>query len=246
MGSLLKDLADCGDFSEECLQRAYTKAGYKKDFESIKKKVLHSKESKKYEEYFKVLQAVKKRKILLDSSTASYAKFLADKATNHKGVRKVLMFDNIDFDGDSLNEYKILFKYRGFDFIAILDNLLIDWKNKVVKINDVKTTSKNVANFQQSFEYYKYYLQLAVYKQAVEQLIIDSGYNPNEFSFFFNIICIQTQGLPQVRVFHIKDEWLDKGERELIESTDRIRWHYDNNSWEYPKEYYESGGVELL
>jgi hypothetical protein len=249
MGLLLKTLADCGDFSEECLKKAYNKAGYKKGFEDIKTQIFEGKDNKRYEEYYKTLKAKSKNKIVIDSKTSSYAKYLSEKAKEHKGVRKVLMMDSLDFDKkiDTFNEYVIKFNYRDYSFIAILDNLQIDWENKMVRINDLKTTSKPLDNFGLgSFIYYRYYLQLAIYKKAVEQLIFDAGYNPSDFLWQFNIICVQTGGLASVKVFNINLDWISKGEIELECALDELKWHYDNNVWDYPRSYYESGGIDFI
>lgn len=60
------------------------------------------------------------------------------------------------------------------------------------------------------------------------------------------IVALQTKELPECKVFTISETSLAEGLSEIEELMTQISWHYQNDSWEYSKEYYESDGAEQL
>ena len=50
-----------------------------------------------------------------------------------------------------------------FDFHGTIDNMVVDLDAKKVYINDLKTSGKSLVNFEDSVEYYNYWLQATMY-----------------------------------------------------------------------------------
>lgn len=139
------------------------------------------------------------------------------------------------------NEQVIFFDFLGVECKAMLDRVVIDHKNKIVKLIDLKTTS-NLGDFSHSFEEFSYYRQMAFYWLAIYNEYPET----RDYAHETYIVGLQKGELPECRVFSISEVWLDIGLKEIETILPRIKWHYDNNQWEHSKEYYENNGIEEL
>lgn len=72
----------------------------------------------------------------------------------------------------------LFFTFEGTDCKALLDGLVINHDSKKIIPFDLKTTSKGVFNFYDSYIHYGYYRQAAFYTTAVkEYLAVRSNYD---------------------------------------------------------------------
>src|SRR5690606_11237582 len=55
-----------------------------------------------------------------------------------------------------------------FGLKGIVDNYVIDHATKTVYINDLKTTGKNLSEFKNTVDYYKYWMQGAIYIRLIK------------------------------------------------------------------------------
>ena len=141
--------------------------------------------------------------------------------------------------GDFYNKCIVLCK-------SLLDSLTLDFKTKTATIMDLKTTAK-LWHFEESIEMYDYLRQICYYKQAVLwYLELELNENPDEWSFKYFIIGIDTTGSNEIRVFYI-DEFMVQSRINVIkDSLEEIAWHQQNNKWEHSRAYYEGDGSETL
>lgn len=199
----------------------------------------------------KYITYLKKRSEVKDILTFSDNKLieeLAELTKVHIAANKLLYLTDEDrMNGvEEFNETPIFFDWMGVPCKSMLDRFLIDHKNKVVKLIDLKTTV-NLGEFSHSFEEFSYYRQMAFYWGALYDYFktkypaIKDYYSKETY-----IVGLQKGDLPECRVFQIGETWLSNGLDEIEQLLPRIKWHFDNDQWEHRQEYYENNGVEIL
>lgn len=124
-----------------------------------------------------------------------------------------------------------------FGLKGIIDNLVIDHSNKMVYINDFKTTSKSLKEFEDSVSKYKYWLQAAVYCRLVYH-----NYNLRGYKFHFSFVVIDKY--KQIYPFFVKSTTMEKWLKDLDEVLVIANYHYLSRDFELPYEF-SSHGVYL-
>lgn len=140
-------------------------------------------------------------------------------------------------------------------FKSLIDCLYIDHNNKTVTVVDLKTTSKPLNQFEHSFIDYRYYIQAALYQEAVRLShaeVLVKGYKVH-FSTLFIVINENEAPMiwecPQVM---ISTAWVGgitrygrkiKGIHQLIE---QYKWHMENQIFDYPMSTYLNNGKKVI
>lgn len=198
-------------------------------------------------EYIDFLKSDDKRKMISPWD----AKMLRDVKHNiggHKLARQIVW--PLEFrpkDLEWFHEFHINWEWNnGLKCKSLLDGLTLDFENKKATIYDLKTTQK-LWHFEESIEMYDYLRQLRFYKMAVRWYIKNElKDNPDEWSFNFYIIGIDTTGSYDIRVFGIKDSKVQTRFATIVKALDDIYWHQQNNKWDHSRAYYEGDGSETL
>ncbi len=198
----------------------------------------------------KYITYLKKRSEYKDILTYSDNKLINDLEQcikDHQAATKLIYLTDEDkMNGiEEYNEKVIFFNPQVWNIPckAMLDRIIIDIKNKIIKLIDIKTTS-NLGEFNKSFEEFKYYRQLAFYWIAIH-----TEFNKLELQDYTKesyIIGLQKGDIPECKVFSINENWLSKGLDEIEQLLPQIKWHFDSNQWEHSKSYYENNGIEQL
>jgi hypothetical protein len=175
----------------------------------------------------------KGNKTLIDQQTYDYCTNAVEIIKTNKKVCDLIGCNITEFDNKIIaNELPIQIDIpgRAFGLKGIIDNLIIDNDKKIIYINDVKTTSKELKDFEESVEFYSYWMQAVIYCTMVTvhfKELIDAGY---EMKFHF----ITIDKMFQTYAFPVKDStlasWLDR----LNTVLDKAEWHYLNNSFDLP------------
>lgn len=120
----------------------------------------------------------------------------------------------------------------GFGIHGVVDNLVIDHANKVVRINDLKTTSKDITRFKESIDVYNYNIQAAMYYKLVSGLpqVVE-----NEYKIEFRFIVVDPY--MQVKSFKVSDETMLDSLKVLESKLDECQWHFDNRRFDLPFEF---------
>lgn len=127
-----------------------------------------------------------------------------------------------------------------------VDNWSIDFKNKIVYLNDLKTTGGSIADFggtdmenmavsgeiykkhqQGSFEKFHYYRQMAFYMRVLKAYV-GKKYNAieeNGWTFKANMLVVETNEPHYSHVFEVSQKWLDLGQYEYESLLKRIAYH---------------------
>jgi hypothetical protein len=147
------------------------------------------------------------------------------------------------------NEMEVIWQhpvFKEFKMKSIFDRLIINLGTKKAILVDIKSTSRSVYDFEKSYKDYHYYRQMALYKLAVLWYLKDKGFNIDEWKVEIYMVATQTNGFGNTAVFAPADEDLHLGIIESNELLERMKWHFDNDVWEHPREYYENDGVLIL
>jgi len=173
-------------------------------------------------------------KAVIDEDTLNKVKGYAEivrsneKITNLLNIGGAFSMSEVPFVMDT----KYAFGLRGF-----VDNVNIDHGAKVIYINDLKTSGKLLQDFPETIEYYKYWLQAAVYCKLVR-----ANYGLSDYKIKFHFIVVDK--LTQCYAFEVStvtlNSWMDRLD-EVMKIAD---YHYTNKKYDLPYEY-EVGNVIL-
>lgn len=174
---------------------------------------------------------------VIDHDTYTFATSVVDKIAS-----KPIVMDIMGFFGDSMNgvtkqneielakfDDEFLFGLRGF-----VDNLVFDNINKEIRVNDLKKTSKDIGSFTDSIEYFRYWMQAAIYYMLVEHVYLSQpAYAGYKISFRFIVVDPYMQIAP-IRVSdETMQEWLIKTKEKIAHAN----YHFENKSFELPYEF---------
>lgn len=231
------------DRAIEAYKATYTIKG--KSDDKIEQSALDT--HKKLKKYLDHLEKTKDAKVVLSWPVWNQINIAAKALVNHKGTRSLLIDDEFS-SVESFNELPIFWEWQGVKCKSMLDRVIIDHDNKVIKLVDVKTTY-NVYKFGKSFGQFGYNRQCAYYWLAFEYWFKENypdkkfeDYNQETYIAAVN----KDEKIPEARAFRIKDKYLDEGLKEISEIMPEIKWHFNNDKWDYTKDYYEGNGIDVI
>jgi hypothetical protein len=213
-----------------------------------------NKESESYYQFLKVADG----KIAMDPATHHIVTNCIKSLHAHEKADQ-LLFHKEDFSNvEYFNELEIYWKeaieieFRGRRFMvevpckAKLDRVIVDHDKKFIKIPDIKTTSVAVSQFQQSFQYYRYYRQHKFYRRALYMYLKDKIKDIGSYTVDSYNIVVETVNRFEVAIFPISQFWLLEGAREVTSLLGRIAWHMNTNIWNMTMEEYNNNGYTYL
>ena len=185
---------------------------------------------------------------------------LLNKANDASHTLKTHDFTSDIFNKDTFgnvekfSQVKLTFEYLSRDFKAMLDWLIIDHDNKVIKPYDLKTGGKTAEEFEASFFHWRYDIQGLLYTMAIRKLRDDkyAVYKIEPFRFVF----ISRNDVYRPLVWRMSDKQMAatltgftrrnknyKGVQELIGDLDYYR---KNQNLDYAKDVYDNNGEMLI
>ena len=174
-------------------------------------------------------------KAVIDEDTLNKVKGYAEIVKSNSKITSLL---NIGSPNSHSEVPLVMDTQYGFGLRGFVDNINIDHSAKVIYINDLKTSGKLLQDFPETIEYYKYWLQAAVYCRLVRANYPDLSNYKIKFHF------IVVDKLTQCYAFEVStvtlNTWLDKLD-EVMKIAD---YHYTNRKYDLPYEY-EVGNVIL-
>jgi hypothetical protein len=186
--------------------------------------------------YFNFLKE-KGNKDLVDQETLLRCQEAVSILRNDNKVSNLLCLECKEGDPERIieNEIPMQMELEGvpFGLRAIVDNIVIDKKNRILYINDLKTTGKTLGEFRETIEYYNYWMQAAVYMTlGVDNHIKDLE---GEWEIRFSFIVIDKY--QQVYCFEVSDatlqSWVAKLKKMLLIAT----YHYNERKYDLPYEF---------
>jgi len=181
--------------------------------------------------YWEFLQT-KEGKDIIDMDTLTRCREDAELLKADSRIADLLKLENTNKKITVYNEQKIArggFAELPFGLKGILDNIVVDDVAKIMYINDIKTTGKTIEEFQETVEYYNYWLQAAIYVKLVTDM------NPKDYKVKFTFIVIDKY--QQVYPFEVSTVTMDAWKVKMDEVLQKAKWHYTNRKFNLPYKF---------
>lgn len=180
--------------------------------------------------YYEFLK-LKGSKTLLDNETLQRCKDAVEILKSNLQVSDLLGLHANDFNDIVVyNEKEFRCETPWCGLHGVIDNLKVDYANRNITINDLKTSSKTLTEFPETVEFYSYWAQAAIYWKLVQskfKTLIDEG-----FEVGFNFIVIDRYN--QVYAFPVLQSTMISWCARLEEQLGYANWHYTNKSYTLP------------
>lgn len=185
-------------------------------------------------------------KILLDYDTYEKCKLVVDKIKLDPVLSQILdMNKKTEWwsTTETFNEFPLDMDLNKFTFglKGVIDNLVVDPGKGIIRVNDIKTTSKSLKDFPESIKYYRYDLQAAIYQLLVTKKFADL-LKTQQFKIEFRFIVIDRNGM--IYPFLVSEETMKQWVVNLKSTLEAVDYHYTNKSYTLPYEF-ASGNVIL-
>ena len=187
--------------------------------------------------YFDFLKS-SQGKTLVDQETLDYCKESVESIKSNESVSALLQLNEPDLK--VYNEVPITVneligdKYQ-FGFKGILDNVVIDEEKKTLFINDLKTTGKPLIDFPESVEYFRYWIQAALYYNLAYFRYIADKKDKELWSIQFTFVVVDKYN--QVYPFQVTAKtmrgWMDRFYNGVMP---QVVYHYTERDYTLPYE----------
>jgi len=163
----------------------------------------------------------------------------------NKSVMDLLSDEPTDFEMDGLEVYNEaplscdLDKYK-FGLKGIIDRYVVDHDKKEIRIIDVKTTGKTIADFPETVEFYNYWLQAAVYVTLVSKNITKKEEN---YKINFNFIVIDKYN--QIYNFPVSINTMNTWGDGFMSILEMANFHIEENNYDLPYQFLQEKKVIL-
>lgn len=170
-------------------------------------------------------------------------------ALHNNPLSQKLLFEQPPEGVERFFQVKFLVELEGITFKVMFDMLLVDHNNKTIYIYDLKSTSKKVWEFPQSFVQFNYQIQDRLYYRALEKILEDNGFSDYRISNMKNIVVSTTY--PDVLLFEFEDTSIEgdlsykKGELIMRDPINVAKELNTNLNKQYPS-YIENGSYNKL
>lgn len=163
-------------------------------------------------------------------------------------------FINNDENIQILYQYPVYFTKEGMQFKVLPDIVYVNHYDKSVQMLDLKTTSKNIYKFEESFFMYNYYVQnsmdIDAYQALKQQLNIEEY---KELPVLFMVCETDLYNAPFMYNFMDLQElgrnggyYRGKRYKGYLELARELKWHKENELWEYPMDIYLTQGERVV
>jgi hypothetical protein len=200
--------------------------------------------TEKHVSYWEYLKASQNRTII-DHDTYNFAKSVVENIKNTPAVIDVMGFFEDPLRGIIKQNEVELVKFSDdhpFGLRGFIDNLVIDPSTKTIKVNDLKKSSKNISSFKDSIEYYRYYLQAAMYYKLVEHVYLSRPEYKN-FKIVFRFVVVDPY--MQIAPIRVSDEKMQEWLNILDEMLAQAVHHFQTKDFELPYEFLINSEVVL-
>jgi len=188
------------------------------------------------EMYFEFLKQ-RDNKIIIDQQTYDKCKRGVEQIKQNQSVSKVLITKSEWELVECFNEYPLSYWDPEYNFgiKGIIDNVVVDHQNKVVTINDIKTTSKSIVDFADTVSFYNYWLQCAIYYSLAKNCILKDIKDKEHWKVKFNFIVYDTY--EQVYCFQVSENSQIVWNHKLSEKLEQAKHFFQNGDFSLPYDF---------
>jgi len=187
--------------------------------------------SEETESYWDFLKK-KGGKDIIDMETLTKCKEAAELLKANTRIANLLKINNTNKKIKVYNEQKMFCTGLAglpFGLKGILDNIVVDDIEEIIYINDIKTTGKTIEDFEETVEYYNYWLQAAIYTKLA------TGLNSKNYKIKFTFIVIDKY--QQVYPFEVSSVTMNAWIVKMEEVLEKAKWHYTNRKFTLPHRF---------
>ena len=178
------------------------------------------------------------RKTVVDQDMYDFAKNTVETIKSNSKLMDIMGFnqDSLTTNIKQYNELDLVcleFEDYSFGIRGIIDNLVVDHDAKVIRVNDLKKTSKSIGQFDESIDYYNYWMQAALYRLLVNH-IKETTFGvdyPVEFRF------IVVDPYMQVAPIRISEDTQKYWALELEDKLEQANYHFKERDFSLPYEF---------
>jgi hypothetical protein len=174
-------------------------------------------------------------KTKVDHAMYDNAKDVVEIIKQSSHIMKIMGYtkDNITDEVEMMNEIELAAFPEGLPFglRGFIDNLVFDHTNKVIRVNDLKKTSKDLNSFQDTIEYYRYWIQAGIYYTLVRSVYLDTPkYADYDFEFRFIVI----DQYMQVGAIKVSDASLELWVKDTGSKLSEAIYHFKTRNFDLP------------
>lgn len=192
--------------------------------------------NEKNENYFEYLKKAEGRSVI-DGNVYEFAKDTVDRIKSNAKVMEIMGYFGDSFNGvTQQNEIELAAFPEGFNFglRGFIDNLVFDPGEKEIRVNDLKKTSKTIREFTDSIDYYKYWIQAAIYKKLVESTYLSQP-EYKDWKITVRFIVVDPYG--QIGPVKITDKTMQEWEVETNQCLQEAHEHFASRDFSMPHEF---------
>lgn len=179
--------------------------------------------------FFWEKNSTEKTPIYLDTKNKEKLVHCISSVNKHKSIQSLLHPEGFTETPISMNEAALFIdikaEYEGKETIlklkGKLDNFTIDLETNSVVLNDLKTTGHYISKFNESYEKYHYYRQMALYLWML-QLYVKNDYNIDINSLTANMLLVSTIPEYKAGIYKVSKNDINKGFKELSDLLKRV------------------------
>lgn len=160
-------------------------------------------------------------------------------------------------DVDLYHQVPIYFTYKKTQCKSLLDGYKIDHVTKEIQPFDLKTTSKDIYSFPESFINYGYFRQCAFYELALKshsspvKHLLDNGYKLMDYIFI--VVSVKKGNVHPALIYKTTPldrkvgieggTYMGRKLKGIDQLMDDYNWHVKENYWDLPKDIVDSQGI---
>jgi hypothetical protein len=174
---------------------------------------------------------------VIDQDTLQKCTDIVATLKENKDVMDLFLTKESDFELDPIETHaerylKSELLENDFGLHGYIDFYKIDHDKKLVTICDLKTTGKTISDFKDTIDFYKYWLQAAIYCKLVFDTL---GEKAEEYTIEFKFVVIDTY--KQVYVFDVTEKTL-AGWADGLEGVIKVAsYHYVEKKYQLPYDF---------
>lgn len=186
-------------------------------------------------QYFHFL--LEEGKTVIDNDMLAKATERAAMIKENKDIMPLFSQGITDFEMDNLeihNEKYLSCELKDYKFglKGFVDRYVVDHDKAEITIIDVKTSGKTISDFHESLDFYKYWLQAAVYSTLVSK---NTEQVPQSYKILFKFVVIDKYD--QTYAFDVSQSTLKQWVNNLHKVLEIVNFHYIECKYELPYEF---------
>tara|TARA_R100001440_G_scaffold30423_1_gene48810 strand:- start:1463 stop:2452 length:990 start_codon:yes stop_codon:yes gene_type:complete len=224
-------LADCEDFVIlDSLKSMNLYQSLKADEARLKK--IRTQDAETYWEFLN-----NSDKDVIDRVTYSSIDDKLNALKNNNSVMDLFSTEQTDFELDNIEKHAE--KYltsnlsdKSFGLHGYIDYFVVDHEKKNAVVADLKTTGKSLVDFNDTIDFYNYWLQAAIYCKLVYDYLGKKG---DDYEIIFKFVVVDKYN--QVYVFEVSQRTLVKWSDGLGGVLNVAEYHYKEKNYSLPYDF---------